>query len=479
MSFAIFRLFVVLYICCQTPCFGQQTDNAPVIELSTNDFFIERPFAISLILPNSNSRPEIIFPTIPGLSKRAALTSTTTNEINGKEVITQIITQTYIALKPGSYPLAPFALSWNGIVVRSPGTVLTVRPSATKPTALTASAAALALAGKMRPKLVLTASSPAVYTNEGVLLKLSFLVAENYPYELRFDALERQLTSIIRQVRPVNAWEESAGISELKPRTLTIGGQTVREYNLYQATFFPLNAQPILIPSVNLTVQQLKPLVTATQSTTQTEQLMFSSQPVRIAVRPLPLRASTDPVLVGRYHLAETLERTALSVGQSVRYDIRLEGEGNISAIQPPTLIDSKDFEVFPPDIQQTINRTGGLVTGQKTFRYFLVPKRNGAFALGNTFQWVYFDPTTARYDTLRSQLTVRVGGMPALIPAKTTALAQSNALGKAAPASIYTGIELMDSTRQPLNIPVLVRAMANVLIVVLILALVFIFFKK
>jgi hypothetical protein len=40
-----------------------------------------------------------------------------------------------------------------------------------------------------------------------------------------------------------------------------------------------------------------------------------------------------------------------------------------------------------------------------------MIPKEPGKYKLGDYFQWVFFNPKTASYDTLKSKLTVNVTG--------------------------------------------------------------------
>ncbi len=340
---------------------------------------------------------------------------------------------------------------------------------------------AVATAEKGGAFLSLTASRPVVYAGQGLLLKLAFYVAENYPYELRFDQVDRQLQIITKQIRPVGAWEENTGITELKPQPATINGRAFREFVMYRSTFFPLNSQPIRLPAVTLTMLRAKPAstsLTTPASATATEPVSFTSYPVSVTVKPLPVRAGTGVVPVGIFRLIEELSRSRLAPGQSTGYEFRIEGEGNIAALPAPVVVANADFDVFPPEIRQTVSRTNGPVTGQKTFRYFIVPKQNGEFSLGNTFQWVYFNPQTAQYDTLRSRLSVRVGGQASLTADLARDSVRVDSTGTGA-GSIYQGIDLADSSRQPLNIPVLIRAIANVLIVVMLLGIIYVFFKK
>ncbi|MBC8154027.1 MAG: BatD family protein [Bacteroidetes bacterium] len=483
MKFAIFRLVIVLFFCYPIALFGQTPDNAPVIELGITDFSIERPFTVSVILPNSTTRPTVVFPDITGLSKRGTTANQTTSEVNGKNVVSQVITQDYLAQLPGTYQVAPFVLIINGVSVRSPGTTLTVRPAPGKLTASASTTAALALAEKGGAFLSLTASQLSVYEGQGIRLRLTFYAAENYPYELRFDQVEQQLQTITNQIRPPGAWEESTGISELKPVSIRIKGRPFREYVMYQSTFFPLRSQTIRLPAVTLTMQRIKltvaPVAASPVSVTQTEPVSFASQPVFIVVRPLPTRVSTTLMPVGTFRLVEQLARSAVAPGQSTTYEFRIEGEGNIAAIPPPMVSPNNDFDVFPPTVQQVIDRTGSSVTGQKSFRYFIVPKRKGQFLLGNTFQWVYFNPQTARYDTLRSRLAIGTGGRVSTGSIQLPDSVQADLTETNPQNSIYKGISQVDSTYQPLNFPVLVRAAANVLIVVMMAGMIYVFYKK
>lgn len=40
-----------------------------------------------------------------------------------------------------------------------------------------------------------------------------------------------------------------------------------------------------------------------------------------------------------------------------------------------------------------------------------MIPKEPGRYKLGDYYQWVFFNPKTAKYDTLKSKLTLNVTG--------------------------------------------------------------------
>ncbi|MDX2191550.1 MAG: hypothetical protein SFY32_16985, partial [Bacteroidota bacterium] len=59
----------------------------------------------------------------------------------------------------------------------------------------------------------------------------------------------------------------------------------------------------------------------------------------------------------------------------------------------------------------QDISRSGVAVTGAKNFNYFLVPKEPGKFRMKDFIMWIYFNPKTAKYDTLKSNMVLNVSG--------------------------------------------------------------------
>ena len=478
---AIFRKFLALFICVPATCLAQIAANSAIIELGPSSFPIERPFTISVILPTSETRPVLTFPDIPGLTKKGILTTVSAAD-NGGKAASQIITQNYQAQVAGRFMLAPFTITVNGEVLSSEGAVLVVRPSATVPTGTTLGRGVPALNGTAF--LAVRASKSVIYTGEGVGLTLSFFVADNYPYELSFTALDRQLQAITKKIRPANAWEENRPITELKPVSVSVGGRKFREVVLYQSVFFPLAARPLSLPAVTLYLSRPRPKIGPPSS--EPERVAFTTKPVVITVRPLPPHPLRGQVAVGEFGLNEQVDQPRVGVGQSVRYSFTVEGEGNVATLPAPTTsAKMEDVDIFPPEERHIIRHDGNQTNGQKTFTYFIVPRQKGVISLANHFQWIYFNPQRARYDTLRPRLQLRAGGEDAeamtkiSAPAETSGAVGDTASVSASGRSLYAGLDVLDSTRQPISIPVLIRAVANVLIVLMILGMIFVFFKK
>ena len=479
MILEIFRKFLVLYFYVAAASFAQVADNVAAIELGQTDFPIERPFTISIIIPNSETRPSVAFPDIDGFDRKGIITSTTPTEINEKIVVSQVITQSYQAQTAGRFRLQPFSITINGETIRSEGAVLIVRPSPAGTAQIT-----IAVMPEGAAFLSLRPSKSIIYTGESVAVTLSFFVADAYPYILNFTALDKQLQVILKKIRPANSWEENVAINELKPVPVIVGGKKFREYRLYHSVFFLLSNQHLRLPAVSLQLIRSRPVIGPPSA--QVETLTFTSKPLTVLVRPLPTHSLRGKVPVGSFQLEETLDRPRIGSGQSVRYTFTVTGAGNIATLPAPSTLDERvDMDVFPPEERHTISHTGNQVTGRKSFTYFIVPHQNGIIPLANRFQWIYFNTQTARYDTLRPHLQLQVGGRGTMtvgnvaVPATSAKTNEENGSAALAGSSLYAGIEAMDSTHRSVSISVLIRAVANVLIVIMLLGMIFVFFRK
>ncbi|WP_460951411.1 BatD family protein [Spirosoma daeguense] len=435
------------------------------------------------MIPNSETRATVQFPDIDGFSKKGTSTSTTSSDVGGKSVISQVITQNYQARAPGRYRLASFTVTVNDETVQSEGATLVVQPSANTPAPENDALTTEDITPTGAAFLALRASRKSIYSGEGVAMTLSFFVADNYPYVLNFTALDKQLQTIIKKIRPANAWEENLPINDLKPLPVTIKGKKFREFRLYQSVFFPLSNQPLRIPAVSLQLARPRPVIGP--PTAQTELVTFTSMPLLVSVKTLPKHPLRGRVPVGEFQLEESLERQHVAAGKSVRYMFTITGEGNIATLSAPTLLNNNALlDIFPPEERHTINHNGRRISGNKTFTYFLVPHQNGPLTLSDRFQWIYFDPKSAKYDTLVPQYRLLVGGSTSPAGNSDVATSSSGLTGDAASAatsggSFYAGIEAMDSTKQPISLSALFRNVANVLIILMLLGMVVVFFKK
>ncbi|TGD81233.1 BatD family protein [Hymenobacter wooponensis] len=399
------------------------------IVLGPSAFTISEYFTISFQLRGAPLERYSAFPEIEGFKKSGKSSTTTTRIVNGARSTELTITQRYAAFEEGEFEVKPFTMTINGLTVRSAGTKLKVGPQATAPPTPPGGAAPPAIGlldqlfGKPKPQdfvepkdqafLALLPDKTRAYVGEGVHIGLYFYLTPQDQGVLDFYNFAGQLQNIIRLLRQRTVWEETFDEQEIVPETVQVGGKPFLRYRLYEAQLYPLNAQPLSFPVVPLRMVKYR---VAKKPEPGLDNRMegyktYFTAPVNITVLPLPPHPLRDEVPVGDYRLREAISRTSFRTGQTFTYSFVVEGEGNLSALNMLPLAPRPGLEVYGPDVEQSTTRQGGRVGGRKSFRYRLVARRPGALPFDSLFSLVVFNPTTVRYDTLRSELHPLVQG--------------------------------------------------------------------
>ena len=138
------------------------------------------------------------------------------------------------------------------------------------------------------------------------------------------------------------------------------------------------------------------------------------SEAVTITVDPLPPGAP-DPYsgMVGSLDLAATLDRDSVDANEAVTLTVRVSGDGNVRAIPEPVLELPDDFEVFPPEVSESVRPFGSGLTGEKTFEYVLIPRAPGLRELPSV-SMSYLDGGSGVYRVAETgPLALTVSGTP------------------------------------------------------------------
>jgi hypothetical protein len=126
-------------------------------------------------------------------------------------------------------------------------------------------------------------------------------------------------------------------------------------------------------------------------------------------------------------------------------------------------------LEIYDPNVRQEIAKSGNRISGTKSFRYFMIPKEPGTLDLGNYFQWIYFSPVRNKYDTLSSELVVRISG-----ESKKNEIIESYD-----PGNFYDGSSVADNTLKQLHNDRLSKWLFQGFIVLMVGASAIVLFRK
>ncbi len=126
-----------------------------------------------------------------------------------------------------------------------------------------------------------------------------------------------------------------------------------------------------------------------------------ASEPVDVEVLPLPEagRPESFTGLVGRLDVTASLARSDVQTNEAVTLLLTVSGEGNLRVLAAPDLALSGDFEVFPPEVSESIDRRGNTIGGTKTYEYVLIPRTPGEKTIPS-IEVAYFDAGEEAYET-------------------------------------------------------------------------------
>lgn len=453
------------------------------IELGENEVALNETFTIKVIVSGDKIRSNDQLPEIPGFQKQGISQSSSMNIINGQMSSTNSIIQYYKPLRKGQFTLPGFKVAVNGITASSPGTTITVvdaRSNANTNRALDPFDDLFGRNNTEQPEYVeveddaffsLTVSKDEVYVGEGFSVSFAFYMSESNQAPFNFHEPGKQLERIINEIKPGNAWEENFNITSIQPERVEFGGKRWTKYKVYEANFYPFNAGTVDFPSVGW--EMIKYKVAKNPSFFGSNRLQdfktFYSQPKSIKVKELPPHPLKNEVSVGNYRLRENFSELDVKTGEGFTYDFIITGEGNISSIRPPKVRKGQKLNTFDPNEQVQINRGRGKVTGMKEYSYFMTLNEAEEVSLKDHFEWIYFDPELAQYDTLVPQAVVRVTG-----ESRMNQAISSTRLG-----GLYDLIEVEDNKLLNQGYKSYFSALINILLLLALILLAYLIVKK
>jgi hypothetical protein len=476
-------LFLNIIICLllTVRVFAQQVS----IELGKSPLPINQYYTISIKLQDQQLKDYTPFPEVEGFKKSTKYSSEKTITTAGNTVVIRTYTQNYAALEEGEYSLKSFTMKVNGQSVQSAGMTIKVTPMQTGnqqsiniPDLIMPEADAPV--ATEQPEfidkddnafLALYTNKAKVYVGEGVTVALYFYLAEEDQRLLEFYDFANQMTGILRQVKQPNTWEEAFDFSEITPDQVTVRGKPYLRFRLYEAVLYPINHQPLKFPKLQLKMLKYKIAKNPNLLTEDRQEgyKVFYSSAKEVEVRELPVHPLRNIVPVGNYRLRESLSKKKTRVNKSINYLFEIEGEGNLAAIMPPVPTPPPGLEFYPPDVRQDVIRRSGRVMGSKSFSYAVLPREPGLYNMQNALEWIYFNPSTATYDTLRPTLEIKVTGLQ-----DSDALVLSKDLG-----TFYNIIENEDNKLISLYFFDKIKRYTNIILLTLLAVSALVFLKK
>ena len=131
----------------------------------------------------------------------------------------------------------------------------------------------------------------------------------------------------------------------------------------------------------------------------------IQSEPLKLSVLPFPSAGKPDDFsgAVGQFQMEVSLDKDSVQTNQPITLTVKIRGRGNIRMVPAPNIDFPPDFEKYDPEIDIKTDKSTGVVSGSKTFKYILVPRFPGAQAI-EPVRFSFYNPRNKKYQTLNSQ---------------------------------------------------------------------------
>ncbi|MHA7129517.1 BatD family protein [Algoriphagus namhaensis] len=396
------------------------------IELGPQQIALNETFTIKVTMENEKIKSYDQFPDIAGFEKQGISQSSSMNLINGQMSSSNSIIQYYKPTKMGKTRVPSFQITINGQEFSSAGQEITVTDRQSNQSQRNnfndPFADFFGRSAPSEPEYVeleddaffsVAVDKEEIYAGEGFTLNMAFYMSEENQAPFQFYEPGRQLDAILKELKPTNAWEENFNITNIEPEKVNINGKQWTRYKVYEATFFPFGEGEIKIPTIpwEMIKYRIAKNPTFFGANRQEDFKTFYSSPKTITIKPLPPHPLKNEVSVGEFQLRENIQDIQVETGQGFDYSFGVSGVGNINSISPPQNLSLPNLSTYDPNVRQQINRGYGRVSGIKEFNYYITINEAGEYDLADQFQWIYFDPRRAVYDTLKPQARVIASG--------------------------------------------------------------------
>lgn len=144
------------------------------------------------------------------------------------------------------------------------------------------------------------------------------------------------------------------------------------------------------------------------QEAMQDEKVTLQSKPLMIDVKPLPdtNKPASFNGAVGNFTLKGGVEKNNFSTDDAGKFQLVINGHGNMDLINAPEIIWPDGIESYDPKIGAVLNKQVVPVSGNKSFEYTFTVTKAGTYTLPPV-EYSFFDPTLRIYKTLNVKPTV------------------------------------------------------------------------
>jgi BatD DUF11 like domain len=421
------------------------------VEIGPSAIEMETFFTVTITIQNSDKYEVSDLPFFKGFKKGSLVVKHNQVMINKKKVDQHVIAQNYLAEKPGTFVLPSFEVEVNQkkVAVESEAVVVKAKDE-------------VRLAGFDEREiedvsLILQSSKSQIFVGESVKITLGFYISDKTTSQWQFPTnLSEQVEAIVKKIRPPDCLESRAVISNIVSQKVIINGGPYSYYKLAEMVYYPLSNKNLQIPVASLSMEKLNGAISKID-------VVLKSKPKIVIVKKLPEHPMKEKVVVGRLSISEGKLEKYQYTGTSFDYSFKVSGEANIANVDYGKINKTLHFDFFPNEAK-TI-QTPGSEQGIKAFSFKIVPKDSGDYSLSDYFSLIYFNTSSGKYDTLRTDGRISVKG-------------KSIKLSGKAPNDVFYGLEDLKTDEKTIGFKKIAKVFANFVVGIMFLMLVYLIKK-
>ena len=341
-------------------------------------------------------------PVLPDLAAFAQYlgsgTSTSMEMAGGRTTVALTIQYRFQALQEGTFRIEPLQVEVGGQIYNTDALPLTVSSASPSPGVSTG-----------RPEVDGIAAADVFVTAEAS--RTTVLLGEPLTIEYRIwtrvDVTSYNLTSVPEHE---GFWVEDLGqATQPQVEQRVLDGQQYATAVIQRVALVPTGAGKRTIAPLGIEAQVRVRGMRDPLDRLFGRSSLFGSTNVSTAVLSNSLTIEVEPLppgrpepfsgVVGSLDITAEVDRDTVDANDAVTLTIRVSGQGHVRAIPEPVLAFPRDFEVFPPEVTESVQPSGDGLSGSKVFEYVLIPRIRGERTIPSVSMG-YFDATSRRYRT-------------------------------------------------------------------------------
>ena len=124
----------------------------------------------------------------------------------------------------------------------------------------------------------------------------------------------------------------------------------------------------------------------------------FKSNEVLVNVKALPPYSDDDyNGAVGTFDIDLDIDKGEVSKDEAINLKLTISGKGNLSLINEIPIAFPNDFEVYDQGVKDNISKSGGGLTGSRSFEYLIIPRYPGNYEI-DPISFAYFNTKRKEY---------------------------------------------------------------------------------